>query len=236
VREYNEKKERWNVCFQGGRQFFTDPRIGEFSITFTTRDVGGDGLTSPVLQVADINNWMSLPVDDLVGHYNEYLHCKKHRGVGCDHGPYICTDYLSNNPYFGRTRKWLCGVPKRGQNFKGLDSNKPTNDRDYAPGLCGIHVTQYQKPDPSKDQYSFTARIMDSNQNEIGNSGGKQVGPIIVLTTKLPKTFTITGRAVDADPVGLGYDGATSDSNAPACSVGAYDSGKREMDCSFQCN
>ncbi|PGH16633.1 hypothetical protein AJ80_05135 [Polytolypa hystricis UAMH7299] len=41
-----------------GRQFFKDPRIGKFSITFTQR--GGDegeGLTSPVLHVKNIDNW-----------------------------------------------------------------------------------------------------------------------------------------------------------------------------------
>lgn len=28
--EYNNNHDTWNVCYVGGRQYFTDPRIGEF--------------------------------------------------------------------------------------------------------------------------------------------------------------------------------------------------------------
>ncbi|KAH7085552.1 hypothetical protein BKA63DRAFT_548669 [Paraphoma chrysanthemicola] len=236
VKEYNVGKAGWNVCYIGGRQFFNDPRIGDFSITFTNKDKEGEGLTGPLLQLADIGNWMDIPVSALAGERHEFRQCKAHNGVDCEKSSYICTyDYSSNNgPFEGRTRKWFCGVPKRGQNFQGLDSNVPT-PKGYAPGACGIHITQYQKPDPSKDQYSLAARIMDANQNEIGNSGGKQVGPVLVLTTPLPNTFTITAKAVDTDSLRLGYDGVEWDAVAPACSVGAYDSGKREMDCGFTC-
>jgi len=235
VQEYNVGKAGWNVCYIGGRQYFTDPRIGDFSITFTSKDEQGEGLTGPVLQLSDIGDWMAIPVADLANERERYWFCKKHNGVGCDKGPYFCSlDYSNNDPFKGRTRKWTCGVPKRGQNFKGLDSNMPAPNG-YAPGSCGIHITQYQKPDPSKDPYSLAAKIYDANQNEIGNSNGKQLGPVLVLTTPLPNTFTITARNIDADSLKLGYDGREWDAIAPACSVGAYDSGKREMDCGFPC-
>lgn len=191
VREYH-KNEGWNVCYLGGRQFFTDPRIGEFSITFTTRDKQGEGLTGPVLQLADIGDWTAIPVAELVDERSRFRDCEAYGGRGCADGPYICTlDYSTNaGPYEGRTRKWTCGVPKRGQNFgDALDSNVPT-PKGYAPGLCRVHVTQYQKPDPAKDQYSLAAQIFDANQNQIGASDGKQVGPVLVLTTPLPKTFS----------------------------------------------
>ena len=52
-RAYNEDEKGWNVCYVGGRQYFNDPRIGEFSITFTEKDgeEEGEGLTTPVLQL-----------------------------------------------------------------------------------------------------------------------------------------------------------------------------------------
>jgi hypothetical protein len=41
---------------------------------------------------------------------------------------------------------------------------------------------------------------------------------------------------VDADPVSFAYGGDVWTSEDERCSVGAYDSGKREMDCGFTCN
>lgn len=237
MREYNVGKSGWNVCYVGGRQFFSDPRIGDFSITFTTRDGEGEGLTGPVIQLADVGNWMEISATALASDYDNKKTCEAHNGVGCDKGPYVCHwDYTTNNGWIGgRTRKWTCGMPKRGQNFGGIDSNVPT-PKGYAPGHCGIHITQFQKPDPSKDQYSLEARIFDANQNEIGNSNGKQVGPVLEVKSPLPKAFVIAARAVDADSLKLGYNGKEWDAVDPACSVGAYDNGKREMDCGFQCD
>jgi hypothetical protein len=229
------------VCYLGGRQFFHDPRVGDFSITFTGKDTEGEGLTRPVLQLADVGNWAEIPVSTLASEHLDLGICKKHAGVGCDKGPYICTYGDTGNgwPWDGRTRKWFCGIPKRGKGFEGggteLDSNVPT-PKGYAPGQCGIHVTQYQKPDPSKDPYSYDAKIFDANQNEIGNTGGKQPGPILVVNSKLPMGLTITARAVDTDALHFGYDGVMWDGVAPSCSVGKFDNGKRVMDCGFNCN
>jgi hypothetical protein len=219
VQKYNIGKAGWNVCYIGGRQYFTDPRIGDFSITFTSRDNQGEDLTGPVLQLSDIGDWTAIPVADLATERDKYYDCKQHSGVSFDKGPYICSlDYSNNDPYKGRTRKWFCVVPKLGQNFKGLDSDMPAPNG-YGHGSCGIHITQYQKPDPSKDPYSLAAKIYDANQNEIGNSNGKQLGLVLVLTTPLPNTFIITARNIDADSLKLGYDGREWDAIAPACSV-----------------
>jgi hypothetical protein len=185
---------------------------------------------------------MEIPVASLATKNWHDEDCRDHNGIKCDDGPYICY-YPQYDIKVGRTRKWICGVPKRGQNFQDqntnlLDSNKPTNSPDYAPGWCGVHVTQYQKPDPSKDQYALAARLFDSNQNLIGDSGGKQ-GATLVFNSKLPLPFVVKSRAVDADPLDFEYDNVRWDSNETPthhCSVGAYDHGKREMDCGFQCN
>jgi hypothetical protein len=234
LREYNAGKAGWNACYVGGRQYFNDPRIGDFSITFASKDgILGEGLTNPILQLKDIGNWKEIPADDLGAIKRHDEDCAAHNGVLCKDGPYICTNY-EVDPEKGRTRKWLCGVPKTGMNFPGLDSNGPVNDRGYRPGWCGVHVTQYQKPDPSKDGYALEARIMDANQNEIGNSGGKQ-GARLSFASKLPQAFVVNSRAVDADPLDFEYNGAKWDSNSKDCKVGVYDKGKRQMDCGFTC-
>lgn len=134
-----------------------------------------------------------------------------------------------------RTKKWECGVPKIGKGGGGLDSNGPVNDRGYAPGWCGVHVIQHQKPDPSKDSYSLEAYINDNNENKIGGTD-KAGGPSLSLTSKLPYTLEIHTGGVDADPVSFAYAGQSWDSNdSSRCKVGAYDSGARQMDCGFSC-
>ena len=53
TKEYNPNGAGWNVCYVGGRQYFTDPRIGDFPVTFTQKDgeKQGQGLTTPILQL-----------------------------------------------------------------------------------------------------------------------------------------------------------------------------------------
>lgn len=136
----------------------------------------------------------------------------------------------------GRTKKWQCGVPKIGKAGGGLDSNGPTNEKGYAPGWCGVHVTQYQKPNPSKDSYSLEANLFDANENKIGGTSGK-VGPTLSLTSKLPLTLEIKTGHVDADPVTFAYGSQTWTSDDKSrCKVGKYDSGDRDMDCGFTCD
>ncbi|KAF1911513.1 hypothetical protein BDU57DRAFT_598800 [Ampelomyces quisqualis] len=238
LRKYNEGKATWNACYKGGRQYFNDPRIGDFSVNFTDTDgIDGQGLTSPVLQVKDIGDWKAIPVTDLAFLKQQDEDCEARNGANCGTGPYICT-WLHFYHEDGRTRRWKCGVPKRGLNFPGLDSNAPTNERGYRPGWCGVHVTQYQKPDPSKDQYRLSAKLIDQNQNEIGNTADV-IEPKVELSSRLPLPFFVKSRAVDSDPLDFEYDGVKWDSNNKNnhfCSVGAYDSGKREIDCGFTCN
>lgn len=113
----------------------------------------------------------------------------------------------------------------------------PNNDRGYAPGWCGVHVIQYQKPDPSTDSYSLEVSVRDANGVEIGSTNGK-VGPTASVTSLLPLTFEVQTGGVDADPVSFQYADESWDSNNQDtyhCSVGAYDSGSRQMDCGFTC-
>jgi hypothetical protein len=150
----------------------------------------------------------------------------------------------------GRTRKWECGMPREGKSGGPLNSDGPVNERGYAPGDCSIHVTHFQKPDPSKDSYSLDLKVYDNNENEIGGSG--KVGPNHSLASKLPYTVEVTTGGVDADPVRFGYAGFEWDSNSPNCRTGGYgkiqiwlsttpanhsaENGDREMDCTFHCD
>jgi hypothetical protein len=87
----------WNVCYVGGRQYFTDPRIGDFSVTFAEKDGRGqgEGLTTPVLQVKYIDDWREIPVDGLAVQYKKHKDCDD-GGFGnspfrdCGDGPYVC--------------------------------------------------------------------------------------------------------------------------------------------------
>jgi hypothetical protein len=98
LREYNPAGEGWNVCFVGGRQYFNDPRIGDFSITFAEKDGRGqgEGLTSPILQVKYIENWIEIPVNGLASIYERHQDCSKTGGLGgspfrdCGDGPFVC--------------------------------------------------------------------------------------------------------------------------------------------------
>jgi hypothetical protein len=98
TKEYNVGGAGWNVCYVGGRQFFTDPRIGEFSITFTERDGKGqgEGLTTPILQMKYVGDWMPIPVNDLASDYSSYYDCENSDGIGgnplagCGNGPFVC--------------------------------------------------------------------------------------------------------------------------------------------------
>lgn len=263
TKDYFPDGAGWNVCFVGGRQYFTDPRIGDFSITFQERDGAGqgEGLTTPNLQVKYIGDWQEIPVNDLAEQYNEYKRCDDRGGLGgspfrdCDKGPCkflslqcqvrtlltisidVCKhgDFGNNYINQSRTKKWHCGVPKIGKGGGGLDSNAPVNEKGYRPGWCGLHVIQYQKPDPSKDSYSLEiTHLNDANENKIGGVG--KSGPKVSLGSKLPLTVEVSTGAVDADPVYFAYGSQSWDSNDKGrCSVGAYDNGKREMDCGFTC-
>jgi hypothetical protein len=98
-KEYNPEGAGWNACFVGGRQYFNDPRIGDFSITFAEKDGAGQGqgLTTPILQVKYIDNWRQIPVNGLAEEYSKNKRCNE-QGLGgspfrdCGKGPYVCHD------------------------------------------------------------------------------------------------------------------------------------------------
>ncbi|KAH8809633.1 hypothetical protein DL96DRAFT_1821880 [Flagelloscypha sp. PMI_526] len=97
----------------------------------------------------------------------------------------------------------------------------------FAPGFCGMHVTQFQKPDPSKDNYKLDIKLFDSVQTPIGATDGPQDAPANVpinLDSKLPFVMIVTAQNIDDDPIKFAYAGQNFDSNAGQCSVGRHNS------------
>ncbi|KAF1844428.1 uncharacterized protein K460DRAFT_290108 [Cucurbitaria berberidis CBS 394.84] len=243
-KEYNPGGAGWNACFVGGRQYFTDPRIGDFSITFKEKNGAGqgEGLTTPSLQLKYVGDWREFPVNELAEAYSKHNDCDENGASPfreCGDGPYVCTygDYPAMGIETGissaRTKKYICGVPKIGKGGGGIDSNAPTNDKGFAPGQCGVHVKQYQKPDASKDSYSLEVYVNDANENKIGEVG--KSGPNVSLASKLPLTLEVKTGGIDKDPVSFAYGGDSWTSDDKRCKVGSYDSGARQMDCGFTC-
>ncbi|KAF1919605.1 hypothetical protein BDU57DRAFT_512786 [Ampelomyces quisqualis] len=120
VREYNKKHGTWNACFVGGRQFFTDPRIGDFSIIFAERDgfEQGQGLTTPIFQVKNFGDWLEIPVEGVARERRKKQKCDAHggdkSGKDCGKGPMPCErDTAGNTKSFAKERrkKWRCLVP-----------------------------------------------------------------------------------------------------------------------------
>ncbi|KAK0708878.1 hypothetical protein B0T21DRAFT_416263 [Apiosordaria backusii] len=119
---YNPDRADWNVCFVGGRQYFTDPRLGDFSVTFTKKDGDeGEGLTNPVVQLKHYRDWWKIDVTGLAYQYRKSTQCGSGLGTQhkCKDGPFVCRHHEGGNTYNegSRTKRWVCGVPVDGQDY-----------------------------------------------------------------------------------------------------------------------
>lgn len=61
----------FNVCCVGGRQYFTDDRIGPYNFTSSQADgeLDGGGLTNPILQLEFVNHVAEFDVSALSHYY-----------------------------------------------------------------------------------------------------------------------------------------------------------------------
>ena len=222
-KEYND----WNVCYVNGRQFFTDSRIGDFSIKYTN---GKNGLGSPILQLKNVDNFKELNVDAISA-----------AADGKDDDDALCKYDLYGKPSNGY--RWFCAVPKIGKTIGNLDSNAAIDPKiGYAKGQCGVHVTHYQIPKGPNNFYSIEATIYDANESQIGKISKTAAKGPINISSKLPYQLIVTsalpGSAsnTDAQPVSFAYAGNYWNSgDRTRCSTGNYDSGARNMDCGFPC-
>ncbi|KAL8812539.1 MAG: hypothetical protein Q9223_007265 [Gallowayella weberi] len=112
---------------------------------------------------------------------------------------------------------------------------------DFTPGWCTMHVVQYQKPDPSKDNYKFDITIFDGAKPPVNIGSAASVdAPAGVgkeIKSRLPHPLVLTAGRADADAVLFDYNGQHWGSNDQEhhSNFGAYDHGKREGDTGFQC-
>ncbi|KAF4979695.1 hypothetical protein FDECE_18023 [Fusarium decemcellulare] len=118
--------ENWQNCHVQGREFFNDPRIGEFSVIFTQRDGDeGEGLTNPVLHVKNVGDWKEWDITGMSYAYDKKELCEAGiTPINCPNGPYICSWVIGGNTPIqqDRSKRWRCGVPKVGANFPdGID-------------------------------------------------------------------------------------------------------------------
>ena len=121
--EYNVN----NACFVGGRNYVTDPRLGEFSITWTKKDSAdnspweGEGLTTPILQVKNVGDNTPYKVSTLAKAYDTAQTCAKGLAgaLNCHKGPWVCRYTIKDNRPTAedRVKRWSCGVPLLGAKF-----------------------------------------------------------------------------------------------------------------------
>lgn len=105
-------------------------------------------------------------------------------------------------------------------------------------GTCAFHITQHQKNEFSVGvDYHHVVWIVDSVQDTIG---GINALPIPGLQTasadsRLPFTLDIISGLIDTNPIAFRCVGQQLDTESSQCSIGDFDSGDRDGDCSFTC-
>lgn len=119
------------------------------------------------------------------------------------------------------------------------DSDASSTTSAPTSGWCGIHVTQYQKPNPATDNYKVDVSIYDDNGALIGRVAGADApgGERVYVISTLPDVLSITLGKVDADVVLFNYgtDAWGSKAQDHYCSFGGYGGGNRNGDCGFTC-
>ncbi|QIX01330.1 hypothetical protein AMS68_006847 [Peltaster fructicola] len=113
----------------------------------------------------------------------------------------------------------------------------------YSAGWCGVHIAQRRSDNKGigniKPVWDFTIQLKDDNGEPIGDSQvAITAGSSYDQTGALPYVFIVTPGTVgygDDSPILLQYAGWSTLTQSPACSVGGYDNGWRQMDCGFPC-
>lgn len=109
---------------------------------------------------------------------------------------------------------------------------------------CGVHIIQSRNESPpsvgpSTPLWSLDITLLDDNRVPVGTLGiDAEGGSSVDVTGALPYVFILQPGAHgngDDDPIDLKYGDWSEQTKAPACSVGKYDGGKRQMDCGFRC-
>lgn len=103
----------------------------------------------------------------------------------------------------------------------------------YNPGRCGVHIDQFQRNEGQAinplNVFQLSVTINDANGIQIGQASKQSAAhALAVVDSALPYNLIVFPGAGDNDPDQFWY----SDQywNSSSCSVGAYDSGERQMD------
>lgn len=210
-------------------------QIGDFSVTYSK--AGGiegdktDGLHSPILQFANINNWEPLDLDTLIAAQGD------RPGKLCTSGKVSAQQELF----------WQCGVPVAGEDLFGISNYLPVVQSTYKPGWCTMHVVQWQRNENGVGaDYAFDVLIYDADQKQIGLVAKAPIDPVtksLSVTSVLPYTVEIRAPGADEDPVQFAYadqawdgnDRTVHQSNMGTGPEDGYENGNREGDMGFNC-
>lgn len=111
----------------------------------------------------------------------------------------------------------------------------------WTPGWCTMHVVQYQKADPSKDNYRWDVTIFDASKPPVAIGRVESVqasgGTGIPIKSRLPHYVVLIPGQQDRDAVFFDYGRQHWGSNDQEhhSNFGKYDKGKREGDTGFAC-
>lgn len=116
------------------------------------------------------------------------------------------------------------------------------NQNGYAPGWCGVHVSQYEKSTGSANplaEYQLAVTIFDGAGQPIAYATKQPVDPAIIVPSKLPFNLIVSDNGAD-DTVCFWYSDQywCSNDQAHHCNFGKYDGDTkaREGNCGFTCN
>jgi len=115
--------------------------------------------------------------------------------------------------------------------------NKPG---DYVEGRCGVHVEQWQMKGAENPlgSYQLSVTIADADNRLIGSATKQSAAETLeIVDSVLPYDLYVATGSGDSGPIRFWYSDQYWDSSSQAnqCSVGKYDKGARQMDCSFKC-
>ena len=111
--------------------------------------------------------------------------------------------------------------------------------RDYYPGWCTFHITQWQKNKGKGDlsQYRLDIDLLDAGKNPVGSATTASASPNapVDVDSRLPYVLEATVGFVDSDPIQFRYGGQYWESTGGQCSLGGFQNGNRDGDCGFTC-
>lgn len=116
------------------------------------------------------------------------------------------------------------------------------NQQGYAPGWCGIHISQYQKNDLAANplpEYQAAISIFDGAGNALAYATKQPIDPAIIIKSKLPYDLIVADSS-KGDDLCFWYGDqywCTDDTNVHHCVMGGWDGATkaRQGNCGFSC-